>query len=200
MDRAHTQRRGARAPVRSEAHWRLRRGWIQPDDPEPLPGPRLGEKKGDRPPTPVRRAPANSGPRPRPLAPGPQLGPLILSRETLCPAAQRKDGRGGFPALCGPLLGGGRPGCWAAPLHTNPSGGRGPSLSRAPTSDPATHAADAPSSPRATAGLERWRREVRAAVRPSRPPGPPRTSWRPPAAGSIFNPLTGGGPAPGSLA
>lgn len=126
MDRAHTQRRGARAPVRSEAHWRLRRGWIQPEDPEPLPGPRLGEKKGDRPPTPVRRAPANSGPRPRPLAPGPQLGPLILSRETLCPAAQRKEGRGGFPALCGPLLGRGRPGCWAAPLHTNPSGGRGP--------------------------------------------------------------------------
>lgn len=88
---------------------------------------RASEKRRVTPPsTPGRRVPANSGPRPRPLAPGPQLGPLILSRETPCPAAQRKEGRGGSPALCGSLLGGGRPGCWAAPLHTNPSGGRGP--------------------------------------------------------------------------
>lgn len=91
----------------------------------------------------------------------------------------------------------GAPGVWAAPLHTArrvgppcPRPHLGPSYSRGGTPFPS----------RAGAGLGRLRGQVPAAVSPRCPPGPPRTSWRPPAAGSIFNSLTGGGPAPGSLA
>lgn len=149
------------------------------------------------PPTPGRRAPRQL----RPPAPAPGSWRPAWAPHSVPARRPREEGRGGFPALCGPLLRAGRPGCWAAPLQTTPPPRRERAAQpRAPTSDPATHAADAPSSPRAAAGLGRWRREVWAAVRPSLPLGPPRTSWRPPAAGSIFNPLTGGGPAPGFLA
>ncbi|XP_043761721.1 proline-rich proteoglycan 2-like [Cervus elaphus] len=97
VDTAHTQRRGTRAPVRAEAHWSLGRGWIQPDDPARLPGPRLGEKKGDPPPQLRAGAPpANSGPRPRPLAPGAQLGPLILS---LPGGPERRDEEASRPSV-----------------------------------------------------------------------------------------------------
>lgn len=87
---AHTQRRGARAPLQAEAHRRPERGWVQLEDTAPSSGPRLWEKGG---PTRGRRTPEGSGPHPWP----PTCASRCLNRFTAPrPRAAQNRGGGGF--------------------------------------------------------------------------------------------------------
>lgn len=176
IGRTHKER--ARAPVRSEAHWRLRRGGYGLTTLSPCrPAPRR------------RRVTApNAGPaRPRQLRPparpwllAPNLGPSFCPGR-LSARRRRKEGRGAsrlsvVPARRAPWV----LGC--APPH-QPLRRERPSLSRAPQSGPGYSRGGRPFLPGPRQVLERWRREVRAAVRPSRPQDhrAPRGALRPPA-------------------
>lgn len=136
---AHTQRRGARAPLQAEAHRRPERGWVQLEDIAPSSGPRLREKGG---PTRGRGTPEGSGPHPWP----PTCASRCLNRFTAPRprAAQKNRGGGGFLPFWS-LLPREAPGVRAARLRTVRPG-RAALLAPA-NSDPATHAAGHPFRP-----------------------------------------------------
>lgn len=98
---SHTQRRGARAPPQSKAHWRPERGMGTARQPcaltrPPGSGRRVALLRDDAP-LPVR---------PPSLAPGPQLGLRFASQQIRCPSAQScaEERAEGFLPLWSPLL------------------------------------------------------------------------------------------------